>query len=356
MDSNHTSFKRPIGVIGAGSFGIAMANILVEKNEVLLYARNTATIESIKNDRFIRNQHVNANIEVTNDLKDLATRALVIYPIIPSSDFREMMISLSAYLSPAHILIHATKGFDITHSLDNLEGLNRKFVKTISEVIREESSVVRIGCLAGPNLAKEIAEKQPAATVVASRFDEVIDLGQQHLRSERFQVYGNTDIFGIELAGALKNYIAIATGAIAGLGYGDNAKSLLITRGMAEMIYIGRALGAGPEAFLGLAGIGDLIATCSSPKSRNFQVGYRLAGGEKLKDIISSMNEIAEGVRTVQIVKALSDTYKIIAPIVHVMYRVMFEELPLDRGIRFLMRYPAYQDAEYLKFQVAENQ
>ena len=214
MDSNHTSFKRPIGVIGAGSFGIAMANILAEKNEVLLYARNTATIESIKNDRFIRNQHVNANIEVTNDLKDLATRALVIYPIIPSSDFREMMISLSAYLSPAHILIHATKGFDITHSLDNLEGLNRKFVKTISEVIREESSVVRIGCLAGPNLAKEIAEKQPAATVVASRFDEVIDLGQQHLRSERFQVYGNTDIFGIELAGALKNYIAIATGAI----------------------------------------------------------------------------------------------------------------------------------------------
>jgi glycerol-3-phosphate dehydrogenase (NAD(P)+) len=219
----------------------------------------------------------------------------------------------------------------------------------MSEVIREETSVVRIGCLAGPNLASEIKEGKPAATVIASKFDEVIELGQKTIRSVRFQTYGSNDIFGIELAGVLKNYIAIATGAITGLNLGENARALLITRGMAEMIYIGRALGATSEAFLGMAGIGDLIATCSSPSSRNFSVGLRLSKGEKLADITKSMNEVAEGIRTIQIVKALSEYYQITAPIVHVMYRVMYENLPLEKGIKFLMRYPAYIDAEYMK-------
>jgi glycerol-3-phosphate dehydrogenase (NAD(P)+) len=259
-----------------------------------------------------------------------------------------MVKDFSPFLNPGHIMIHGTKGFDLDVDINNYYTISRSNIKTMSEVIREDTSVVRVGCLAGPNLASEISAGKPAATVVASKFDEVIDLGQRYLRSTKFQVYGSNDIFGIELAGVLKNYIAIASGAISGMELGENAKALLITRGMAEMIYVGRALGATPEAFMGMAGIGDLIATCSSPNSRNYSVGMRLAKGEKVSDILGSMAEVAEGVRTIQIVKALSVHYQITAPIVHVMYRVMFENLSLEKGINFLMRYPAYTDAEYL--------
>lgn len=340
---------KPIGVVGAGSFGLAMANLLAEKNQVLLFTRHAETADTIRRDKRHRNQDIHENIEVTTDISEIGNRCLLIYPVIPSQDFRSVIRKLSPYLTPGHVLIHATKGFDIDVDLNNYYTISRSNIKTMSEVIMEETSVVRVGCVAGPNLAGEIAKLQPAATVIASRFNEVIELGQKSLRSHRFQTYGSNDIFGIELAGVLKNYIAIATGAITGMGLGENAKSLLITRGMAEMIYVGRALGASTEAFLGLAGIGDLIATCSSPNSRNFTVGHRLAQGETVDEITNSMNEVAEGVRTVKIVKALSEHYQITAPIVHVMYRVMFDKLSLTKGIKFLMRYPAYVDAEYLK-------
>jgi len=343
------SDEHKIGVIGAGSFGLAVANLLAEKNKVLVYTRNPETLDKINQLDEFRGQRIHERITAVNDLEEICQSCYTIYPVVPSADFREMIRSMSAHLTPGHLLIHATKGLDVNVDLDMGINLSRANIKTMSEVILEETSVVRVGCLAGPNLAKEIAAHQPAATVIASKFDEVIEIGKRSLRSHRFQTYGSNDITGIELAGVLKNYIAIATGAITGLGLGENARALLITRGMAEMIYVGRALGASTEAFLGIAGIGDLIATCSSPSSRNFSVGLRLAKGESIQDIIASMNEVAEGIRTVKIVKALSEHYKITAPIVHVMYRVMFEKLPLDKGISFLMRYPAYVDAEYLQ-------
>jgi glycerol-3-phosphate dehydrogenase (NAD(P)+) len=341
--------SKKIGVIGAGSFGMAIANLLAEKNQVLLFARTPEKLLKLEADKANKNQAIHENIFFASTLKDIGENCDLIFPVVPSARFREMMVNLSPFLHPGHILIHATKGFDVDVDLENFYTISRSNIKTMSEVIREETSVVRIGCLAGPNLASEIREGKPAATVIASKFDEVIELGQKTIRSVRFQTYGSNDIFGIELAGVLKNYIAIATGAITGLNLGENARALLITRGMAEMIYIGRALGATSEAFLGMAGIGDLIATCSSPSSRNFSVGLRLSKGEKLADITKSMNEVAEGIRTIQIVKALSEYYQITAPIVHVMYRVMYENLPLEKGIKFLMRYPAYIDAEYMK-------
>jgi glycerol-3-phosphate dehydrogenase (NAD(P)+) len=343
------SDEQKIGVIGAGSFGLAVANLLAEKNNVLIYTRNPETLQRINQDEEFRGQRIHERIAATSNIQEICDSCFTIYPVVPSADFRAMIQSMSPYLSPGHVLIHATKGLDVNVDLALGGTLSRDNIKTMSEVIREETSVVRVGCLAGPNLAKEIAAHQPAATVIASKFDEVIEIGKKNLRSHRFQTYGSNDITGIELAGVLKNYIAIATGAITGMGLGENARSLLITRGMAEMIYVGRALGASTEAFLGLAGIGDLIATCSSPSSRNFSVGLRLAKGESINEIIAGMNEVAEGIRTVKIVKALSEHYEITAPIVHVMYRVMFEKLPLDKGISFLMRYPAYVDAEYLQ-------
>lgn len=345
MQNNHQS---TLGVIGAGSFGIAIANLLAEKNKVLLYTRRSEKADELRSAQATQTKNIHPNITIITSIEVICKACTVLFPIIPSTKFRDMIHDFSPYLNPGHILIHGTKGFDLDVDINNYYTISRNNIKTMSEVIREDSSVVRVGCLAGPNLASEIMAGKPAATVIASKFDEVIDLGQRYLRSTKFQVYGSNDIFGIELAGVLKNYIAIAAGAITGMNLGENAKALLITRGMAEMIYVGRALGATPEAFMGMAGIGDLIATCSSANSRNYSVGMRLAKGESVSTILSSMSEVAEGVRTIQIVKALSMHYQITAPIVHVMYRVMFENLSLEKGIKFLMRYPAYTDAEYL--------
>jgi glycerol-3-phosphate dehydrogenase (NAD(P)+) len=221
-------------------------------------------------------------------------------------------------------------------------------VKTISEVIQEESVVVRVGCLAGPNLSKELSEGHPAATVIASHFNEVIDIGKRLLRNETFQVYGNNDVVGVELAGILKNIIAIAAGALSGLGFGENAKGLLVSRGMVEMVYLGRALGGNTKAFLGVAGIGDLVTTCNSSLSRNFTVGNRLAKGETLQEILASTDEIAEGVKTVRIAKKCADHYKVRAPITNALYRVLFEDMTVQRALEFLMRYPLNVDIDFL--------
>jgi glycerol-3-phosphate dehydrogenase (NAD(P)+) len=347
------SSERPIGVIGAGHFGSIIANMLAQNNHVLLYARSEEVAKNISENRANRGLPIHPNVEATNNLSQIASRCDVIFPIVPSSNFRVMMKELSPYLHPYHVLIHGTKGFDVTlpkgESLQSVRLLNRKQVKTMSEVIREESVVVRIGCLAGPNLAKELAQLQPAATVIASPFNEVIQLGKRLLRNERFQVYGNHDLIGVELAGVLKNIIAIASGALSGLGYGENAKGLLISRGAIEMVYLGKALGGKTSAFLGLAGIGDLVATCNSPTSRNFTVGYRLAKGEKLNSILANMDEIAEGVNTVQIVKKCADFYKVRALITENIHKVLFEELTVQEALDYLMRYPLNIDIDFLE-------
>jgi glycerol-3-phosphate dehydrogenase (NAD(P)+) len=168
------------------------------------------------------------------------------------------------------------------------------------------------------------------------------------LRNDHFQVYGNNDLVGVELAGVLKNIIAIAAGALSGMGYGENAKGLLVSRGMVEMIYLGRALGGNTKAFLGVAGVGDLVTTCNSSLSRNFNVGFRLANGETLADILASTDEIAEGVNTVQIAKKCADYYKVKAPITTTLYKVFFEDLTVRQALQYLMRYPLNVDIDFL--------
>jgi glycerol-3-phosphate dehydrogenase (NAD(P)+) len=344
------SEKRTVGVIGAGSFGTAIANLLAENCNVILYERSAEVREAILRDGKNRNHTMHENIVVTDSLEEVATKCFLLFPVIPSAYFKSMIIDFSKYLRPDHIMIHATKGFHCEFDIDTIaaKDLKLKKIKTMSELIREETAIVRVGCLAGPNLSAELAEHQPAATVIASRFDEVIHEGTSALRSDRFMVYGNKDLLGIELAGVLKNYVALASGALSGLGYGENARALLITRGMAEMIYIGKALGADKRSFLGMAGIGDLIATCNSPKSRNFSVGYRIAKGEKLSDILGSMHEVAEGVRTLKIAKLIVDHVGANAPLLQMMNKVFFEDFDFNTAIKLLMRVPVGADAEYL--------
>ncbi|MEK6476430.1 NAD(P)H-dependent glycerol-3-phosphate dehydrogenase [Catalinimonas sp. 4WD22] len=338
--------KQYVGVVGAGSFGTVIANILAENVPVLLYARRNEVVDEMHAMKRRGNYSLHENVHPTNDLEQLAKECQVIFPIVSSSGFRDSISDLSPYLKPYHILIHGTKGLDVDH--DAPKPLTRESVRTMSEVIQEESVVVRVGCLAGPNLAKELAEGQPGATVVASHFDEVIQIGQQLLRNPRFQVYGNNDLIGIELCGILKNIIAIASGALSGLGLGENSRALLISRGMVEMIYLGKALGGNIEAFIGLAGVGDLVATCFSKHSRNYTVGYRLAQGETLTEIMQTMEELAEGVNTTKIVKQLADYYDVSAPITRMLYKVLFEDLPVEKALDSLMKIPFTEDVGFL--------
>jgi glycerol-3-phosphate dehydrogenase (NAD(P)+) len=341
-----------VGVIGAGSFGTAVANLLAHNADVLVYVRRKEAVERMQKTRTAAGQQLSRNVTPTSVLEEVAERCAVIFPVVPSEGFRAMMQQLAPLLQPHHILIHGTKGLDVNWPQDKalkaLPELSRKDVKTMSEVILEESGVQRVGCLAGPNLAHELAQGQPAAAVVASLAEEVIATGQRLLKSERFQVYSSKDLLGVELCGVLKNIMAIGAGCLSGLGYGENAKALLISRGMVEMVYIGQAMGAGIQPFIGLAGIGDLVATCSSSLSRNYTAGYRLAQGETLSQILQSTEETAEGIHTVKIIRSLINYYQMRAPITEVMYRVLFEDLSVQEAIHYLMKYPMNVDVDFL--------
>lgn len=349
--SSKNSYNKPVGVIGAGSFGSAIANILAKNSDVILYARNPQVLQTITKTGSLHGQKFNEKIRPTNDLEYLAGNCDVIFPIVPSENFPALIDDLSFFLKPYHILIHGTKGLIVAKDkwdTNEEKKITTDDVYTMSRLIAEKSLVVRIGCLAGPNLAKELADEQPAATVVASHFDEVISEGQRLLKNDRFQVYGSKDLLGIELTGVLKNIIAIAAGALSGMGYGENARGMLISRGLIEMIYMGKMLGVNTQAFLGLAGIGDLVTTCSSKLSRNFTVGERLGKGEKLADIINSMEETAEGINTIKIIVHLMKGYQMRSPITESLYKVFNEEMTIDQALRFLMKSPFNVDIDFM--------
>jgi glycerol-3-phosphate dehydrogenase (NAD(P)+) len=350
MSSKNTSVK-PVGVVGAGSFGSAIAKLLASNTDVILYARNPEVAEEMSRTRALQGQKLAENITPTNDLKYVADNCEIIFPIVPSDNFPALIDDLSYFIKPYHILIHGTKGLIVNKNNwehDESVRIEKEDVYTMSRLIMEKTLAVRVGCLAGPNLAKELADNQPAATVVASRFDEVILEGQRLLRNDRFQVYGSKDLIGIELTGVLKNVIAIASGALSGMGYGENARSLLISRGLIEMIYLGHVLGANTQAFLGLAGIGDLVATCYSKYSRNFTVGERLGKGEKLDDILSTMEETAEGINTIKVIVRLIKGQHLRAPITESLNKVIHGDMTIQDALRFLMKSPFSTDFDFL--------
>lgn len=352
MDFQNT-FNRnmTVGVVGSGSFGLALANLLAENRDVILFSRRTEVAESINATHEVYGKKLHQRVRATNDITEVTADCTLIFPVVSSLGFRQVIRTMAPTLRPDHVIIHGTKGFDIKHNVQDLTAtstLSRTQISTMSEIVLQETVVKRVGCLGGPNLASEIMQGLPAATVVASRFDEVIKEGQKALRSSRFQVYGSFDITGIEIAGVLKNLIAIASGVLTGLGLGENARALLISRGMAEMIYIGKTLGADTRAFIGLAGVGDLIATSASPLSRNYTVGNRLAKGESLDDITKTMTEAAEGINTIKVAKAIINNYKVRAPITEALYRIMYGDMNAKQALQYLMEYPLNHDVDYL--------
>lgn len=352
MGLKNSSKTKKIGVVGVGSFGTAIANMLAEKNQVMVFARKEEVVDEINTAHTVGGRELNASISATINPSELCRLCDILFFMVPSSGFLEVVRNFAPFLYPYHMIIHGTKGLALNlaagQSLENVQKLKRSQILTMSEVILQETVAVRVGCLAGPNISKELMLGHPAATVVASKYNEVILEGQKLLRSERFQVYGNSDIIGVELSGVLKNIIAIASGALAGLGLGENAKGLLISRGMVEMVHLSKALGGSVQSVLGLAGVGDLVTTCNSVDSRNFTVGYRLAKGESLEQILATMDEVAEGVNTVRVVDAFIKTAGIRAPITENLHRVLFEDLSIAEALQALMKYPFSVDVDFV--------
>lgn len=347
MKNHHSHPSTLVGVIGAGSFGITVAQLLAVTNDVLLYARDQEVVRKINEEHHMFGVALSPRIMAVSTPGMIADQCEVIFPVIPSDDFRQMMRTFGPLLSPRHILIHGTKGLDTTRIKDIMSftgKLHRDDVCTISKVILEESNVLRIGCLSGPNLSKEILAGQPTATVIASEYDEVVNIGVELLSSKKMFVFGSSDILGAELAGAFKNIIAVGSGYLRGKGLGKNVQGLFITRGLHEIAYFGGLLGADKSAFLGTAGIGDLIATATSSTSRNFNFGFQLGQGTPLKQLMETSEELAEGVRTLKIAYMMAKTEKIRLPIIETLYRIVFEDLSFDVALDYLMRYPYSKD------------
>jgi len=342
-----------VGVIGAGSFGTAIANLLAENQKVLLQIRNKETFDKIVATRKVKVHTLHENVIPINDLEEFCHKCNVIYPMVDSNNFRSMCQSMRQFLKPYHIIIHGTKGLSVkdTSILDtNVDtiSISRESVQTMSEVLLDETIALRIGCLSGPNLSTELAEKLPAAAVIASRFNEVINVGRTTIRSDRFKIYGSHDVIGVEIAGVLKNILAIAAGISSGLNLGENSKALLITRGLGEIIKLGTAFGSDSKAFMGVAGIGDLIATCSSSKSRNFTLGFNLAQGKKTQQILDEMQDTVEGIFTTKIAQGLSNHYKLETPIISTVYNVLFKDQNIKEALEYLMSHDFGAEEDYL--------
>ncbi len=339
-----------IGIVGSGSFGTAIATIISKNADVLIYCRRQEIADKINISRRHKNTDIPDNIKATTDLAEIGEQCNLIFPIVPSEQFRSVMKALSPHVGPEHIMIHGTKGLDVKPSFMEATAITeiKNSVFTMNEVMRQETSVLRTGCLAGPNLAKEILEGQPAATVIASEFNEVIELGRSTLASINFIVYGSHNLKGIELAGALKNVVAISSGIMNGMGFGKNMEALLITRGLREMIHIARAVGAEVRPFLGTAGIGDLIATSTSSKSRNYTFGTLIADGKSVEEIKNIMEEVAEGYRTVRFAYKVSQAASLQTPMIETLYKIVYESVPVQKALLNLIRHPLEVDVDFL--------
>lgn len=320
-----------VSVIGGGSWGTTLAHILAENgHETLLWARRDEVIDGINKDR-MNTRHLGElklsgkSLRATKDLEEAIKGRPTLVFAIPSKAFRTVVGQAAEWLEGDQVVLSATKGFEKTTGM------------RMTEVVSDESCVKKVGAISGPNLAREIVDGQPAATVIASRFDEVIKRGAAVFHSPLFRVYGNHDVVGAEVGGALKNIIAIASGACNGLGYGDNTKSMLITRGLAEISRFGCLLGAEPVTFSGLAGVGDLMVTCNSKLSRNFRVGFRLGQGESLEDILGSMVEVAEGVRTTKVALEIAEKIGAVLPIAEGMYKLLYDGASTQQVVKLLM-------------------
>jgi glycerol-3-phosphate dehydrogenase (NAD(P)+) len=321
-----------IAVIGAGSWGTAVANIVANKQEVALWARRPELADAINtghiNPDYLPDHALSERVHATSDLAGTLAVADAVVMGVPSHGFRSVLQQGSGHISPDTPILSLTKGVE----QDTL----MRMTEVTADVLPAHRPD-RIGVLTGPNLAREIVAGQPAATVIAMQDEESARALQQVFMNRSFRVYTNDDVIGSEAAGALKNVMAIAAGMAHGLGFGDNTMATLITRALAELTRLGIAMGGRPLTFAGLAGMGDLIATCMSSKSRNHTVGYGLGKGKKLDEIIAEMNQVAEGVKSTPGILALAHRHGIEMPIATQVARVLYEGATPAEVLNILM-------------------
>jgi len=331
-----------IAILGGGNFGTAIANIVAGNGFVThLWMRDPDQVADClqhrENRRYLPGHPLDPLVRPTADLEDALGRSSLIFVTVPSRSFREISARIAELALPDAFVISATKG---------IEGDG---FRLMSQVLEDYVPRARIGALSGPNLAEEIADGHYTGTVIASWAPEVTLAVQRVLGNNTFRVYANADVYGVELAGALKNIYAIICGLAGGLAVGQNTVGMLITRSLAEMSRLAVSLGANPFTFLGLAGVGDLLVTCTSPLSRNYQLGYRLAQGMSLQTALDDLGKLAEGVNTLEAVYRRSVELGVYMPLAAGLYRVMFESADLGQVVVELMTGGQAVDVEFAR-------
>ncbi|MEX1009485.1 MAG: NAD(P)H-dependent glycerol-3-phosphate dehydrogenase [Acidimicrobiia bacterium] len=323
-----------VAVIGAGSWGTTVAAIASEHGPTVLWGRNSDLADAItrthENAAYLPGISLPSALRATSDLAAACAEATVVVMAVPSHGFRGVLCEAAQLIRSETPVVSVSKGVERDTLL--------RMTEVILDVLPDHRGD-RVAVLTGPNLAREVAEGQPAASVIACRDEETAGWLQQLFMTRSFRVYTNPDVVGCEIAGALKNVIAIAVGTAAGLGYGDNAQAALVTRGLAELTRLGVALGGEPLTFAGLAGLGDLVATCTSAQSRNRSVGFELGRGRRLASIVAEMNMVAEGVRSTAAVLELAARAGVEMPIATIVGAVLYEgRQPADLVLELMLR------------------
>jgi glycerol-3-phosphate dehydrogenase (NAD(P)+) len=323
-----------VAFIGAGSWGMATAALVAQKNEhdVVLWARRPELAETInvwhENPEYLADLPLPESLRASNDMEETVEGAVVVVMGVPSHGFRMVLREVVKYTPEGTRFVSLTKGIEVDTR------------KRMSEVIREEVPGISDDCVAvlsGPNLAKEIMKGFPAASTIANADIPTAEEIQQIFHAPTFRCYTNDDVVGCELGGAFKNVIAIAAGVADGLGFGDNTKATVITRGLAELARFSVKFGGKPLTFLGLAGVGDLMATCASPQSRNHSVGIELGKGRKIDEIVASMNMVAEGVKSCQPILALGREADVYMPITEAVVGLCHEDKTVEDTVQELL-------------------
>jgi len=320
-------------VIGAGSWGTALARVLADKGEtVFLWGRDPAHTDEIQrtrqNARYLPGVELPSNLLATSDLARAVVDASLLLLVVPSHTLRATVEKLRAVGIPKHApIVSASKGIE------------NETLMLMSEVLEQElpDARGRFAYLSGPSFAKEVVRGMPAAVVIASYEERLAEDLQRRFSSERLRAYANTDVVGVEMGGALKNVIAIAAGAVDGLELGHNARAAVITRGLAEIARAAMAKGGSALTLAGLSGLGDLVLTCTGEASRNRTVGFEMGRGRTLEDILGHMNQVAEGVRTAKSARDLSMKLGIDMPITNEVYQVLYENKPVKQAVYDLM-------------------
>jgi glycerol-3-phosphate dehydrogenase (NAD(P)+) len=321
-----------VAVVGAGSWGTALALLLHGKgHRVALWSFEPEVVEAVRRNRenpFLPGVRIPEELEVVQDLAAAVSGAGLVVSVSPSQFVGGVMREAGAHLDPEALVVSASKGIEMATL--------RRMDEVLAEVL-PDGAMERFSVLSGPSFASEVAGGVPTAVVVAAHRKEVRLRVQGLFSTDRFRVYTSPDVVGVELGGAVKNVIALAAGVVAGLGFGHNTQAALMTRGLAEIARLGVAMGAEARTFSGLAGMGDLVLTCTGELSRNRTVGYRLGQGESLDAVLADMKAVAEGVRTTAGVRALAERHEVEMPIVQQVHAILEGETSPREAVHGLM-------------------